>query len=178
MQSKQVQNEREPVAVRVKFYGVDRWALFEKPPELVVGDEMEPLYAAPSPASDLQKRVAELEEALRKETELRKATLAILYNDETEAFVGTHWVKPINPAAGTWPVLCINFPSWGADADEVPDDQLVLLADLIKRFGPGAAIAWSCFRRGLDSPVKGDLSNDGKEALAELRARTALEQKP
>lgn len=119
-----------------------------------------------------------LRDALEEEQRLRKSVIALLYTDEV--FVGSHWEDFPNAEAGVWPQLCAHIRNYGADAEEIPYNEINLLAELVAQFGSDAIEAWVCFKRGGDNPPRGALGDDGKKALAflrENRARKALERR-
>lgn len=100
---------------------------------------------------------------------MQEAVMVLLYSDEV--FVGTHWEGPwLDKDTPTWPALCVHYPAYGADAEEVPPDQIIPLANLVREFGSDAATAWACHRRGRSDPDKGKLTERGRAALARIRA--------
>ncbi|MCJ2084578.1 hypothetical protein MKK88_01025 [Methylobacterium sp. E-005] len=117
---------------------------------------------------DLEARMAEMKAE-------EQAVMTILYTDEV--FIGTHWEEWPKPEKGCWPALCALTSSYGADAEEVPRDHFLLLANMIDRHGRSAVEAWVSWRRGVDGPMKGSLTAEGKAALAELRSLTEDEQR-
>ena len=136
--------------------GVDMWREANPGNEMVLPDRGD-LVAW------LVGRFAELEEH-------QKAVITLLHSDEV--FIGTHHVNFPHPEDGYWPVLCAHASSYGADAEEIPADQVVRLAALVQKHGRGAVEGWVCFTRRTEKPDKGDLDAGGRAALAELRAET------
>lgn len=104
----------------------------------------------------------------------KSAVTTLLYTDEV--FVGSHWEDYPHAEKGTWPALCAHVWSYGADAEEIPEGELVPLAGLVEAFGTEAIQAWVCFRRGLGKPVKGRLGPRGQEALELLASQGGLVQ--
>lgn len=117
----------------------------------------------------MQGAAAELLKRAEKAEAEKKAIITLLYTDDV--FVGSHWEDYPNAEKGIWPVLCANVQSLGADAEEIPEEWVIPLADLIDIYGSGAIQAWVCFMRDTDKPIKGSLSEKGVQALAAIRNR-------
>jgi hypothetical protein len=119
----------------------------------------------------LEEEAAQLRAEASRQTADFDAAFYILYKDV--AFVGTHWEAWPNAAAGTWPALCVHVSNYGADAEEAPREHWPMLAAAIKKHGDWAGEAYACWRRGVDEPGKGKLSEEGRAALNEFRQADA-----
>lgn len=127
------------------------------------------LAAAPdaSPSKRVERLEAERDEAVA----MADAYKTLLYSDEV--FVGTHWEGDFrDPATKSWPTLCMHFPNYGADAEEIPPDQILTVAQLVRDHGPDAILAWACHHRGVDDVVKGHLSAKAREIFQALGDRS------
>lgn len=120
----------------------------------------------------LVKERDQLKEENQKMKEMKEAIISLLYTDLV--FIGSQWEDFSNPEKGCWPVFCVHTNSFGADAEEIPSEEIIPLAALVKQFGPDAIEGWVAFRRGTEKPQKGNMPPDGKRALDYLRAQTTL----
>lgn len=104
------------------------------------------------------------------DTAIRIQGAVIQLLNSNDVFIGTHWINDIEAENRLGqPALFAHVWAFTADAEEIPAEKFLFIADLLKRFGPHAIQAWVCHVRGLAKPIKGDLSVDGIAALKYLR---------